>query len=97
MFGCWETLYIIKKAMEEASYQGPQDRAKLVEATEAMTEFAEGPEHPQGRKVFNGKIHQVFGSQYISRLEGGRLNVVHKTAIEDGMYEPEGDYTTQPL
>ena len=97
MFGCWETLYVIKKAMEDASYKGPQDRAKLVEATEALTEFAEGPEHPQGKKVFNGKIHQVFGSQNISKLEGGKLNVVHKTAIEDGMYEPEADYTTQPL
>ena len=97
MFGCWETLYVIKKAMEDAAYKGPQDRAKLVEATEALTEFAEGPEHPQGKKVFNGKIHQVFGSQNISKLEGGRLNVVHKTTIEDGMYEPEADYTTQPL
>lgn len=97
MFGCWETLYVIKKAMEDAGYQGPQDRAKLVEATEAMTEFTEGPEHPQGRKLFNGKIHQVFGSQYISQVKDGKLNVVHKTTIEDGMYEPEADYTTQPL
>ena len=97
MFGCWETLYVIKKAMEDAGYQGPQDRAKLVEATEALTEFAEGPEHPQGAKTFNGKIHQCFGSQNISKVEGGKLTVVHKTSIEDGMYEPEGDYTTQPL
>jgi len=97
MFGCWETLYVIKKAMEDASYKGPQDRAGLVEATEALTEFAEGPEHPQGRKVFNGKIHQVFGSQNISQVKDGKLTVVHKTAIEDGLYEPEADYTTQPL
>jgi len=97
MFGCWETLYVIKKAMEDAGYKGPEDRAKLVEATEALTEFAEGPEHPQGSKVFNGKIHQCFGSQNISKLEGGRLNVVHKTKIEDGQYEPEADYTTMPL
>ncbi len=97
MFGCWETLYVIKKAMEDSGYAGPQDRAKLVEATEALTEFAEGPEHPQGPKVFNGKIHQVFGIQNISKLEGGKLKVVHKTSIEDGMYEPEADYTTQPL
>ncbi len=60
MFGCWETLYVIKKAMEDAGYKGPEDRAKLVEATEALTEFAEGPEHPQGPKTFNGKIHQCF-------------------------------------
>jgi len=97
MFGCWETLYVIKQAMEAAGYQGPQDRAKLVEATEALTDFPEGPEHPQGAKTFNGKIHQVFGSQYISQLKDGKLNVVHKTSIADGMYEPEADYTTQPL
>ena len=97
MFGCWETLYVIKKAMEDAGYKGPEDRVKLVEATEALTEFAEGPEHPQGPKIFNGKIHQVFGIQNISKVEGGKLKVVHKTTIEDGLYEPEGDYTTQPL
>lgn len=97
MFGCWETLYVIKKAMEDAGYKGPEDRGKLVEATEALTAFAEGPEHPQGAKTFNGKIHQCFGVQNISKVEGGRLNVVHKTSIEDGVYEAEGDYTTMPL
>lgn len=97
MFGCWETLYVIKQAMEAAGYQGPQDRAKLVEATEALTEFPEGPEHPQGAKTFNGKIHQCFGIQNISKVEGGKLKVVHKTKIEDGLYEAEGDYTTQSL
>ena len=97
MFGCWETLYVIKAAMEAADYKGPEDRAKLIEATEAMTEMAAGPEHPQGDKVFNGKNHQVYGSQNISLVEDGKLKVVHRTAIEDGMYEPEADYTTQPL
>jgi len=97
MFGCWETLYVVKKAMEDAGYKGPEDRAKLVEATEALTAFAEGPEHPQGPKTFNGKIHQCFGIQNISKVEGGKLKVVHKTKIEDGLYEAEGDYTTQAL
>jgi branched-chain amino acid transport system substrate-binding protein len=97
MFGCWETLYLIKQAMEAADYKGPEDRAKLVEATEAITDIPAGPEHPQGAKVFNGKTHQVYGSQNISVVEGGKLKVVHKTAIEDGMYEPESDYTTQAL
>jgi branched-chain amino acid transport system substrate-binding protein len=83
--------------MEDAGYSGPQDRARLIEATEALTEFREGEEHPQGDKIFNGRLHQVFGHQNISRLEGGRLNVVHRTSIEDGMYESEVDYTTQPL
>ena len=49
----------------------------------------EGNEHPQGDKIFNGKIHQVFGHQIISKVEGGKLKVVHTTAIEDGLYPDE--------
>jgi branched-chain amino acid transport system substrate-binding protein len=94
MFGCWETLHIIKAGMEAAGYQGPDDRAKLIEAVEAMTDMPESDAHPQGPKRFNGKTHQVFGVQYISRVEEGRLNKVHTTSIEDTLYPDEVDYTT---
>lgn len=97
MFGCWETLHVVKKAMEDSGYQGPADRAKLVEATEALTAFADGPEHPQGDKIFDGKMHQVFGHQNISKVEGGKLKVVHRTSIEDGRYTNDTDYTKQAL
>ncbi|MCB1384119.1 MAG: ABC transporter substrate-binding protein [Notoacmeibacter sp.] len=97
MFGCWETLHVIKAGMEAAGYKGPEDRAKLIEAVEAMSIMPESNAHPQGAKVFNGKTHQVFGPQYISKVEGGKLVVQHKTAIEDGFYDDEVDYTTQPL
>jgi branched-chain amino acid transport system substrate-binding protein len=97
MFGCWETLHVVKAGMEAAGYQGPADRAALIEAVEAMSDMPAGIEHPQGAKVFNGKTHQVFGPQYISRVEGGRLNVVHTTSIQDTFYPDEVDYTTQPL
>jgi len=95
MFGCWETLHIIKAGMEAADYQGPADRVKLIEAVEAMTEMPESIEHPQGDKVFNGKTHQTFGKQYISKVTDGDLSVVHTASIEDGLYEDEVDYTTQ--
>jgi len=95
MFGCWETLHIIKAGMESSGYQGPDDRAKLIEAVEAMTTMDAGMAHPQGPKVFNGKTHQVFGVQYISQVQDGKLVCVHKTSIEDTMYEDEVDYTTQ--
>ncbi|MGR3515004.1 MAG: ABC transporter substrate-binding protein [Paracoccaceae bacterium] len=95
MFGCWETLFIIKQAMEAADYQGPQDRAKLIEATEAISIIQAGPEHPQGAKVFNGKTHQVFGHQYISRVEEGKMVLAHTTSIADTFYPDEVDYTTQ--
>ncbi len=95
MFSCWETLNVIKRGMEAADYQGPADRVKLIEAIEAMTDMPHSEDHPQGAKVFNGKTHQVFGHQYISQVEEGRLNVRHTTAIEDGFYEDEVDYTSQ--
>jgi branched-chain amino acid transport system substrate-binding protein len=97
MFSCWETLYAIKQGMEMAGYQGPADKAKFIEALESIETFDEGREHPQGKKVFNGKIHQCFGHQNISKVANGRLDVVHVTSIEDGLYEPEADYTKMPL
>lgn len=97
MFGCWETLHVIKRGMEESRYSGPADRAKLIEAVEAMTDMPESRAHPQGAKVFNGKTHQVFGHQYISQVRDGKLIKVHTTSIEDTLYPDEVDYTTQAL
>ncbi len=97
MFGCWETLHVIKRGMESAGYSGPQDRAKLIEAVEAMTDMPHSNEHPQGAKLFNGKTHQVFGHQYISKVEGGKLVLAHTTSIEDTLYPDEADYTKQPF
>ena len=97
MFGCWETLNVIKAGMEAANYRGPNDRAALIEAVEAMTQMPLSDDHPQGSKLFNGKTHQVFGHQYISKVADGRLDLVHTTSIEDTMYPDEVDYTTQPF
>jgi branched-chain amino acid transport system substrate-binding protein len=97
MFGCWETLFSIKEAVEASGYKGPADKQKLVEAIESTTGYDEGNGHPQGKKQFLGKAHQMFGPQFISKVEGGKLTVVHTTSIEDGLYEPAADYTKQPL
>lgn len=94
MFGCWETLFVIKAGMEACSYRGPEDRQALVEAVEAMDVMPYGREHPQGAKLFNGKTHQVFGQQYVSKVGDGKLNNVHKTSIFDGLYEDKVDYST---
>ena len=95
MFGCWETLNIIKRGMEAADYQGPDNRAALIEAVEAMSDMEHSEDHPQGAKRFNGKTHQTFGHQYITKVTGGKLDLVHTTSIEDTLYEDEVDYTTQ--
>lgn len=95
MFSCWETLNIIKKGMEAAGYQGPGDRQALIEAVEAITQIPHSLDHPQGAKLFNGKTHQVFGHQYISKVVNGQLVVQHTTSIEDGFYDDAVDYTAQ--
>lgn len=95
MFSVWETLHFIKQGMEASGYSGPADRQKLVEAMEGFGDLAYGIERPQGAKRFNGKTHQVFGPQYISKLEGGKLTRIHATSIEDSLYEDAVDYTTQ--
>jgi branched-chain amino acid transport system substrate-binding protein len=97
MFGCWETLYIIKQAVEASGYKSKADTAALIEATEAISDIPWDNEHPQGDKVFNGKMHQVFGHQNISQVVNSKLEVVHRTSIEDGMYENDTDYTKMSL
>ncbi|WP_075217945.1 ABC transporter substrate-binding protein [Mongoliimonas terrestris] len=97
MFSVWETLFAIKQGMEACNYQGPANQKDLILAMEQITAFPESNEHPQGAKVFNGKLHQVFGSQCISKVEGGKLVVAHRTSVEDGMYESDVDYTKMDL
>ncbi len=97
MFSPWETLFVIKSGMEASGYQGPADRQGFVEAIEAMTDMPYSLAHPQGPKVFNGRTHQVFGLQYITKVQNGRMDLVHTTSIGDGMYPDEVDYTSMPF
>lgn len=94
-FSVWETLFMIKAGMEASGYQTTNDRQKFVEAMEAMTTLPESLYHPQGAKLFNGKTHQVFSHQNISKVEGGKLVRVHRTAIEDSFYPDAVDYTSK--
>lgn len=95
MFGCWETLNIVKAGMEASGYRGPEDRSKLIEAVEEMSDMPLSDDHPQGAKRFNGKTHQTFAPQYISKVTDGKLVLTHSTSIEDTLYEDEVDYTKQ--
>ena len=97
MFGCWETLFAIKEAVEQSGYKSKKDYSTLIETMEGFTGFNEGIAHPQGAKAFSGKTHQCYGQQFVSKVGNGKLNVIHKTSIADGMYEPETDYTKQSL
>ena len=43
----------------------------------------------------NGKTHQTFGHQYITKMTNGKLVLAHTTSIEDTFYPDEVDYTKQ--
>ena len=55
-----------------------KDYRDLIETFEGINFFNEGIAHPQGPKIFSGKTHQRFGQQFISKVQNGKLNVVHK-------------------
>lgn len=93
MYGCWETLNIIKLGMQDSQYQTIANRARLIESIESMTYLPQSLDIPQGPKVFNEMTHQCFGQQYISRREQGKLQLVHSTGITDTFYPDEVDYT----
>ncbi|NKB28839.1 MAG: ABC transporter substrate-binding protein [Rhodobacteraceae bacterium] len=95
MFGCWETLNIVKAGMEAADYQGPDDRAKLIEAVEAMSDMPHSLDHPQGAKRFNGKTHQTFGHQYISKVTDGKL--VLADCVEKLRNQSVADFLRKPM
>ncbi|MDI9349177.1 MAG: ABC transporter substrate-binding protein [Candidatus Symbiobacter sp.] len=99
MFGIWESLFVVKEAMEKSGYK-TADRAnkkKLIETIEDLFLFNESIEHPQGDKIFVGKYHQVFGPQYISQVKGNKLVPVYLTPITDSMYDADIDFRKMPL
>ncbi len=83
MFGCWETLYVIKAGMEAAGYQGPADRAKLIEAVEAMTDMPESQRASAGHEAVQRQDPPGVRASVHLQSGGRKLMVVHTTSIED--------------
>ncbi len=98
MFGCWETLFSIKEAVEASGYKGAgrQGEAGRGDRGHDRLRRRQGP--PPGQEAVHRQgAPDASAPQFISKVEGGKLNVVHTTSIEDGLYEPAADYTKQPL
>ena len=70
MFGCWETLFVIKRAVEQSGYKRPgADYKAFIETLEGFQTFPEGIEHPQGPKRFVGT--DPPGLRAAGHLQGG--------------------------
>lgn len=97
MWSVWETVFTIKKIVEESGWESKDDNRAFIEYLEGLGEIDEGVAHPQGRKIFLGKNHQAIPQNFISQFRSGRLVVVEQIKPEEGVYEPEADYTREEL
>jgi branched-chain amino acid transport system substrate-binding protein len=97
MHSVWESLFAIKKGVEESGWQSKADNKKFIEYMESLRRFDEGIGFPAGSKLLNAKNHQAFGQHFISKIESGRLNVEVRIPVEKSLYEPEVDYREEAL
>lgn len=83
----WEDLHFIRDAVSSCGWQGGMDTDRLINAIEGIS-VRGSLGHPQGEKYIRRIDHQGFHSQYIQRVEDGRLNIVAELPPEAGEYEP---------
>ncbi len=83
----WENLYLLKRGIESSGWGSQKDNSHLIEKLEGL--LLEGSlEHPQGEKYIRQTDHQGFHSQYIQRVEDGKLRIKKRLAPSSGEYEP---------
>ena len=87
MFGCWETLYVIKQAIEASGYKSATDADKkaLIEATEAMTAFAGEQRASAGRQDLQRQDPPgASGTRTSRRWKAASSTSCTAPSIEDG-------------
>jgi len=90
----WESMWAMKAAIEESGWQSKADNPALIQTLEGM-EFQASLEHPQGDKLLRAEDHQCFTTVYIEKLEGGKTSVYATVPMEDAIYTPTVDRTTE--
>ncbi len=93
----WETMFFIRDALANADYQKRTQRNNLIEAMENIKDIPYSLQYPQGRKIFNGRMHQVFAQHYISKRKRGRVKLIDTTDIDNFYPYRAVNYTTQTL
>ncbi len=96
----WESVYMLKRGIEESKWRTRADNARLIRALEHM-KMEEGFEFPQGPKEIRPQDHQAFLDFYLSRInDKGGLDVVRKIDYKASVYPvnpPGTDYTKEPV
>lgn len=83
----WENIHFIRNALRATGLKGKQDTSRFIEELEG-TNVTASTSHPQGEKYVREEDHQGFHSQYIQRVEDGKLSTRKKLPPDAGEYEP---------
>ena len=92
----YESIYLIKKAVEVTGWKSGKDNPGLIMALEGM-HVKEGPEFPQGDLFIRAEDHQGFHQHWMSRIEKGKLEMKFQIPVERVVYAPPVDYRKEKV
>jgi len=92
----WESIHLIKKAVETSGWKSKTDTPALIQALEGM-KVKEGPDFPQGDLFIRAEDHQGFHQHWMSRIEKGKLEVKFTVPVEQVMYAPPVDFRKEKV
>jgi len=92
----WESIHLIKRAVETSGWKSKTDTPALIQALEGM-KVSEGPEFPQGDLFLRAEDHQGFHQHWMSRIEKGKLEVKFTVPVERVVYAPPVDYRKEKV
>jgi branched-chain amino acid transport system substrate-binding protein len=78
----WEDIFALKQAIEKSGYKTRKDVEGVIQALEGM-EMKNSLGHPQGDKLIRKEDHVGIIDCYISRVEGGKLEVKKRIPKEE--------------
>jgi branched-chain amino acid transport system substrate-binding protein len=90
----WETMFVLKNAIEKTGWQGKDDTPKLIKAIEGM-HWKESADFPQGDGYFRAQDHLAIVGLYIEHVAKGELQVVDRIPSGEGAYAPLADFTKE--
>lgn len=86
----WEVINLLKEVIEDVGWTSNEDNSELIENLEGTSKFG-SMDYPQGDKYLRSVDHQGFHSQYIQRVENGKLKIKTELPPEDSEYEPNAN------
>jgi branched-chain amino acid transport system substrate-binding protein len=78
----WENMFVLKQAIETSGWKSAKDTPGLIQALEGM-KLTNSLGYPQGDKLLRAEDHSGIIDCYISRIEGGKLQVKKRVPKEE--------------